>query len=176
MIVLFEKFNNKPDVNSLNPEFWKMVRLANWKGAIKIFKSNTSMNSYSQAKKDEYWEQMQGRLYMKYEYDKIKEFEKEYHRIYIQLYDYFNSTWLDKKYYSIMPSDDGYSDLLSSIIGKGKTFTKSCIDNIDNFIKMAKDDDYMENFVYLLQIDFNEYAEIKSKFDPLYGDMRKYNI
>jgi hypothetical protein len=171
MIILFEKFNNKPDINSLSPEFWKMVRLVNWKGAIKLYKTIGD-----QKLRDDYWEQMQKKLYTTYEYDEIKEFENEYHTFYIQLYDYFKPIWHDKKYNYIIPSDDGYSDLLSSVIGKGKTFTKACIDNIDIFIKMTEDDDYMENFVYLLQIDFNEYANIRSKFDPLYGDMRKYNI
>ena len=42
MITLFEKYKkiigDIPDVNSLSPEFWKMVRLANWAKVVKTYK------------------------------------------------------------------------------------------------------------------------------------------
>ena len=177
MIILFEKFNNKPNVNSLSPEFWKMVRLVNWKGAIKFYNINSIPVKYTQEKRDEYLLKMQGRLYLKYEYDEIENFNNEYYRFYMELYDYFFTIWTDDNYNNIMPSDDGYSDLISSIIGKGKNFTKKCIyDPIYYFVKMVKENDYIENFGYLLNINFNEYIDIKSKFDPFYGDVKKYNI
>ncbi len=41
---------------------------------------------------------------------------------------------------------------------------------------MANNDDYAENFGYQLNIDKDEYVEIREEFDPLYMDMKKYNL
>jgi hypothetical protein len=94
----------------------------------------------------------------------------------MKLYDYFQDTWLDKRYSGIMPSDDGYSDLLSSIIGKGKEFTNKCIEDIKYFIQFTKDDDFVENFGYIFNVHEIEYWEIRSEFDPLIKSTRKYNL
>lgn len=160
MITLFENFKNKPDVNSLSPEFWKMVRLANWKGAI------------------QHWDRMKFRIYSKYDYEKIQEFKNEFDQIYMQLYDYFQDIWLDDRYNRFMPSDDGYTDLISSIIGMGKTFTKNCIDDTNKFVEMAKKDNYIENFGYLFFDSEDEYLNIIQKYDPnnIKVAIRKYNL
>jgi len=60
-----------------------------------------------------------------------------------------------------MPSDDGYWDLLSSIIGFGKKFVIKCINNKMEFVEVAEKDNYIENFSYLFQISEKEYNEIK---------------
>jgi len=77
-----------------------------------------------------------------------------------------------------MPSDDGYSDLLSTIVGMGKRFTEMCIEDTDKFIEVAEKDDFIENFGYLLQIDEDEYWEIIQKFDPnnIRLAAKKYNV
>lgn len=173
MIILFEKYKNKPDVNTVSPEFWKMVRIADWAKVIK-----TSKVYGSSSKLDYVWEQAQKRIFLKYEYDDIVSFSQYYHTFYILLYDYFQPIWLSKKYNSFMPSDDGYSDLLSSIIGMGKTFVKSCIDDTNKFIEVARNEDYVENFGYILDISENEYWDIIEKYDPNNTRVvaKKYNL
>ena len=41
---------------------------------------------------------------------------------------------------------------------------------------MAKTKDYRENFSYLLNVDYDEYYEIRCEFDPLYRETSKYNL
>ena len=169
MITLFEKYKQKPDVNSLSDEFWKMVKFANWNKFIK------------DSKKEDFnyidtFEKVKFKIFSKYSYEEVHNFFTDCHTLYYQLYDYFKDIWLDKKYSDFMPSDDGYVDFISSIIGKGKEFTKKCIDDEKVFIKMAKNEDYAENFVYFLQSDEDEYWEIRSLFDPLVRDTRKFDI
>ena len=157
MITLFEEFENKPNLNSVSKDFWDMVRIANWSSVIDGYKNNPSINNLHRS----FFEDAQGRIFLKYSYSQIKQFENEYDNIYYQLYDYFKSTWLDDKYNKFMPSDDGYSDLLSSIIGKGKYFVQKCINNTDFFVRMAESDDYVENFQYLFMVNEEEYKKLK---------------
>lgn len=175
MITLFENYikKQKPDVESVNPELWKMIKIADWDKVIKGYKKHPILGS--NLRKD-FFKQSQFRIYSKYSFQEIHNFYIEYHNFYMQVYHYFEDIWLDPKYSDIMPSDDGYTDLISSVIGKGKEFTKKCIDNTDIFIKTAKNDDYVENFGYMLQIDENDYWEIRTLFDPLIRDTRKFNI
>jgi hypothetical protein len=172
MITKFKIFENKeikPNVNSVSPEFWKMVKIADWKSVIKGYHEHPTID---QTHRD-FFKNAQARIYTKYDFYQIKQFDAECYLIYQQLYDYFKPIWLDDKYNDYMPSDDGYSDLISSIIGLGKTFTNSCVNDTNKFLKMAKDDYYVENFTYLFEIDENEYAEIRSDSDPLWGAARK---
>ena len=176
MIIIFENFKawrgrKKPDINSVSTEFWKMVQIANWKSMIRTYQKGLSNIPYMLL-----LEQPKKRLYLRYDFNEIVRFLPQYDTIYFQLYDYFENILNDKKYEDFRPGDDGYTDLISSVVGKGKTFVKKCIDNPELFIDMARDDDYVENFRYLLQIDEKEYGEIKSKYDPLYRDTRKYNL
>ena len=171
MIKLFEEFRKFPNVKDCSPEFWKMTRVANWKKVIDS--SKKTQNGYKD--KNEY-DEVDKRLYTNYEYDQIKKFNSEYTYLYSDLYEWFEVVWLDKKYNKFMPSDDGYSDLISSVIGMGKKFTKDCIENPSVFIDMAKNDNYFENFGYLLQISKSEYIEIRSKYDPLFANTIKYNL
>jgi hypothetical protein len=171
----FEKYENKPDVNSVSSEFWKMVRIANWNKVIIGFNDN----SISYEERRLFYKQCQGRIYSKYSYDEVINFRKDYDIIYKQLYKYFEDLWLrkDPNFKNGLPvSDDGYTDLISSIIGKGKLFVKNAIRNKKLVIDMANNDDYAENFGYQLNIDKDEYVEIREEFDPLYRDMKKYNL
>ena len=171
MIKLFENFNRYPKVNVASREFWKMVTLVNWKDVI-----NSSKKTVTGYKSQESFNNAQKRLVTNYEYEQIKDFIHEYRNIYNSLSDFLEDIWFDNRYKNFMPSDDGYSDLISSIIGKGKLFTKKCIENPQVFVDMAKNDDYVENFIYLLQITEPEYIELRSKYDPLFRDMYKYNL
>lgn len=158
MIILFEDFENKPNLNSVSEDFWNMVRIADWNSVIEGYKKNPTIDELHR----NFFKDAQGRIFLKYSFDQIKQFEIEYDNIYYDIYDYFEKTWLDDKYRRFMPSEDGYVDLISSVIGKGKSFLQKCIDNKNIFIKMAKnDDDYAENFKYLLIVDQEEYEKIK---------------
>lgn len=164
---IFEAYKEKPDVNELSPEFWKMVRLANWESVVKADKGGDDRMAYEMAQK---------RIYLKYTYPQIQGFFAEYKVFYDKLHDYFKPIWLNGRYNRFMPSDDGYWDLLTTLIGRGKTYLKSCIDDTSKFVEVAKKDDFTENFSYLLQIDEKEYMDIKMKYDPFWKDVRKYNI
>jgi len=92
-----------------------------------------------------------------YSFDECIKFKQRYDNIYHSLYSKFESTWLSDEY-DFMPSDDGYTDLISSIIGKGKDFCYNITD--DDFIKMAENDDYRENFGYLFhKLDRKDFKE-----------------
>lgn len=171
MIKIFEEFKIRPNVNAASPEFWKMVTLVDWKDVI-----NSSKKTKTGFKSKDAYDNAVKRLVTNYDYMQIKDFIYDYNRIFNSIADYFEDIWLDEDYRNFMPTDDGYTDLISSIIGKGKRFTKKCIENKEEFINMAKKYDYAENFEYLLQITESQYVELRSKYDPLFGDMNKYNL
>lgn len=171
MIKNFENFKIRPNVNVASQEFWKMVTLVNWKDVI-----NSSKKTKTGYKSEEAFNNAEKRLVTNYEYTQIEKFEHDYRLIFNSLADYFEDIWLDDKYRTFMPSDDGYSDVISSIVGKGKWFTKKCIENTEEFIDMIKNDDYVENFGYLFQMNESQYIETRSKYDPLFRDMYKYNL
>jgi hypothetical protein len=166
--MLYPEFNT----DIVSDEFWKMVRIANWNAVIKGYKNNPIINK---AHRD-FFKQAQNRIYSKYSYNDIRKFGKECHHMEAKLHEYFEDIWLDEKYGDIMPSDDGYDDLISSVVGKGKNFVKKILETPKIFLQMAKDDDYVESFHYLFIIDEEEYHEIKSEFDPIYKNSRKYNL
>ena len=66
-----------------------------------------------------------------------------------------------------------YSDLISSIIGRGKIFAKNIILNTEVFMRMAKTEDYAENFCYLFSVNKREYDKI---LEPMYKDISKLNL
>jgi hypothetical protein len=160
-----------PNLDIVDPEFWKMVKIVDWKSVIEGYEKNIPHNE-----KRDFYKDAQKRLCSNYEFEQIKKLEIECHKIYTQVYNYFESIWLDDKYSKIMPSDDGYTDLISSMVGLGKKFIQKCIDNDYYFIKMAKDDFYVENFTYLFYVDYKEYSEIRAEADPLWGAAQKYNL
>ena len=57
----------------------------------------------------------------------------------------------------------------------GKEFTQKCIDDKNNFIKLAKDDYYAENFSYILNPDKEDYNYIINQY-PLDKNVKKYNL
>ena len=175
MITNFENFNI-PDLRAASNEFWKMTTVVNWKKVIvdycKIkdekFFNNTKENN---EKRNKVKELAKKRLVLNYEYSEMKKLHKEYQKIYNQLYNYFNDLDLD-----LGVSDDGYWDLLSSVIGSGKRFTKKCINDPKVLVDMAKNYKYVENFEYVINMDENDYNVIRDKYDPFYRDVRKYNM
>lgn len=180
MIIKFDDFKNDdlqmpyPEFNTdvVSDEFWKMVRIANWNAVIKGYAENPIVDNTHH----DFFKKAQNRIYSKYSYLEIKKFNEEFKYIYNELHDYFEDIWLSDKYGDIMPSDDGYDDLMSSIVGKGKSFVKKCLENAKIVLQMAKDSNYVESFSYLFNINEDEYHKIREEFDPLYKQMRKYNL
>lgn len=192
MITIFEKFTTKnirtdengrvvrvpmPKLDIVGEDFWKMIRVVDWKSIISSYKRNNEI-IIKGGKGVDYMlllEEAKKRLYLKYEYNEVVKFKDDYDKIFFQLYDFFN-IWKDKKYRDESPGDDGYSDILSSIIGRGKTFIKKCINDVEIVYNMSKNTDYMENFRYILSANKREYDEIRSKYDPFYANITKYNL
>lgn len=166
----FEQQTPKPNLDSASPEFWEMVEIADWKQVI----DNQKLHPKIDTEYRNFTNDAKLRIYSKYSYNKIKNFHNECTHIYHQLYDYFQSTWLDDQY-DFMPSDDGYWDLVTSIIGLGKEFAQKCIDDKDNFVKLAEEDYYAENFSYILNPDKQNYDYIVNQY-PLDRNIKKYNV
>jgi len=160
---------NKPDVNDYSDEFWKFIKISDWNKIIK------SRNNFGFKNKTEEFK-MKIRIFKNFEYDTFMNFYDEYHKLYKELFNYFKPIWLDDKYNIFMPSDDGYSDLISSVIGKGEFFINRCINNHKLFVDMAMKSEYAENFGYIFQTTWKEYDEINTKYYPLYRDSKKFNL
>ena len=169
MITNFGEYIKKPETSSVSDDFWKMVRIAKWNEVINGYKENPKID---QTHKD-FFELARFRIYSKFSLNKVEKFRQEYDIIYYQLYDWFFSTFSEGDLYL---SDDGYTDFISSIIGKGKIFIKNCIKNNNIVLEMLKSEDYAENFQYLLIVNEKVYDDIKAKYDPLFRDVRKYNL
>lgn len=157
MITLFENFKNRPNIN-LDSKFWKMVEFANWNQLIKKWKLYPVSDEHS-----DYFKKLQYKLYKKYNYAEIQLFFSIYDDIYYELYDYFEHLIEE------MNIDyDDYSDIISSIIGNGLTFTLNSLSDDKIIIDMIKNDDYVSNFGYLLQINYEEYNEVLTEY-PKFG-------
>lgn len=178
MIYNFELFNEyitKKEIdviiNTCSTEFWSMVKIANWN---KVIKTDLSIKNKKVLERKQSF-----KIYSKYSFNKIKEFKQEYDDIKSLLYLYFEDYWLGDIIefddgYDV--SDDGFDDLLSSIIGKGKLWVIKCLKNPKIPQQMANKYDYAENFGYQLDIDKSKYHEIRSEFDPKYNITRTFNI
>jgi hypothetical protein len=169
MITDFDKYKDIPTIDCVSDDFWKMVKTANWGAVIKGYKDNPIIDKYHR----DFLEHAKARVYLKYSYNQIRKFRPEYDIIYFKLYDWFQDDWLDGAF---NVGEDGYGDLISSVIGKGKTFVKKCVKNSNLVIDLSEDDNYAENFCYILTDDEEEYTEIKTKYDPLLRDAKKYNF
>ena len=171
MITIFEKYNNKPDVNSVSSEFWKMVEIADWNSAIKYYQGiRFSAKVYVNL-----FEKVQLELYKKYEYDQIKKFCDELHIFYQELYLYFSEYFEELNPESFDQYSDDFQNLITSTIGKGKKIIKKCIDDPRFLLRIEKSNDYVEGFEDLLDVTETEYWDIKSQ-DPFFKDVRKFNL
>ena len=63
---------------------------------------------------------------------------------------------------------EDYSDIISSIIGNGLTYTLNCLSDDKIIIDMVENDNYASNFGYLLQIEYDEYNEVLTEY-PNFG-------
>jgi len=171
MITIFEKYNNKPDVNSVSSEFWKMIEIADWNSVIKYYQGiRFSAKVYVNL-----FEKAQLELYKKYEYDQIKKFCDELHIFYQELYLYFSEYFEELNPESFDQYSDDFQNLITSTIGKGKKIIKKCIDDPRFLLRIEKSNDYVEGFEDLLDVTETEYWDIKSQ-DPFFKDVRKFNL
>lgn len=171
MITIFEKYNNKPDVNSVSSEFWKMVEIADWNSAIKYYQGIR----FSATVYVNFFEKVQLELYKKYEYDQIKKFCDELHIFYQELYLYFSEYFEKLNPESFDQYSDDFQNLITSTIGKGKKIIKKCIDDPRFLLRIEKSNDYVEGFEDLLDVTETEYWDIKSQ-DPFFKDVKKFNL
>ena len=170
MITIFEKFINNTR-NFGNPDFWEMVDVADWNSVISEY---IERDGFHNVIRPPISDKAKIRLCLNYTYPKIKEFDKEYNVIYNRIYKHFEPFWLTS--HQIEQSNDGYSDLISSVIGKGKKFVEMALNNENLVIEMSKKQEFVENFGYLLNIDEEDYEKIRIKYDPYYLDTRNYNV
>ncbi len=77
----------------------------------------------------------------------IKELGQYYKKLLNLLKYYFEPVWLSDVVSG--PSDDGYWDIRSSIIGFGKEFFLDSLEDDQLFIDMCIHHDYAENFGYI---------------------------
>lgn len=119
-----------------NEIFWEFVDFVKWPKFIgdKEIKIN--------------WDEL--RKIVKDKFGDLKEYKRIYELLYGDLKDYFDPVSLDDKT-EIKTGDDGYTDLISSIIGNGKDFILKSLYDDDVIIGMVKNDDYRENFGYLFK-------------------------
>ena len=166
-----------------NDDFWKMVDYINWYNITNFGKTNgTSYHMYIARKKFKIFMNKKIRIeklnkvnskIFKSQDDIFIYYKLTYDKILKMTHDYFYDLWLTGK---LNVSDDGYWDLLSSVIGLGKDFIINCIKDENVLIKMADDDYYSENFSYIFKVDEKEYLELKEKYNPFNMDVRKYNL
>ena len=175
MITVFENFNNNvvkpPDLNSVSDEFWKMVDIADWNAVIKGYSENPIIDDEHR----NFLNEAKFRVYNKYTFNQVQEFHKEYQNIYYKIYEYFELYFMDGEH-GVSLGGDSYTDLMSSVIGKGKDFLTRCIEDYELVTQMAKNNDYAENFEYIFMVSEKEYIDIKVLFDPFFKAKRRYRF
>jgi len=167
---MIKKFNiylenkNNNSLKNISEDFWKMTEIADWQDFINNMKKPG-------AKYNDELEKVRGRIYKNFELYDINDF-------YLQCSDLYD--FLKNKFKNIIKelniSNDSYDDLISSIIGLGKNYVENALKDINFIKKMVSDDNYYENFRYILTVSKTNYHEIRCKYDPIYRDMLKYNL
>lgn len=96
-----------------------------------------------------------------YSIEDLKLFDYIYQTKYHESYNRFKKLWLSEGE-PLGVSDDGYTDLISSVVGLGKNFYYSITD--EGLINMANDNYYRENFGYLFHsLDRDKFIEKYNK-------------
>jgi|TARA_Y100000034_G_scaffold28980_1_gene34853 hypothetical protein len=110
---------------------------------------------------DQYWKQIKELEWTKdHSYDRIEQYLKDNFTFsqvvqlsdfvsnkVNQLYSKYESDWLAEPGISV--SDDGWSDLLNEVVGRGKEFYENI--TVQKLQEMASANDYHENFSYGFQ-------------------------
>lgn len=110
---------------------WKMIEDAKW----------TFDHDYNRIAAD--WAELPAK-----EFKPLEEFIRNKH---YDLAEKFHDTWLGLDGGEGIPvSDDGMSDLLAEVIGRGERFYNSITK--EKLLEMAQTDDYEESFLYCLHV------------------------
>lgn len=123
-----------------NQKFWDFVDDVNWRETTKEGKADYHTDKFVDKGKE---------VLNKYDKKDQDYFEDVYQMLLGLLEQYLKEIWLsDENEYG--PSDDGFWDLRSSIIGYGKEFLLELLKNPEEvFLDMAKNNKYSENFGYI---------------------------
>lgn len=134
-------------------KFWEFVKIINWDQMIKSKQRYNVNDTIMKAAPYFTWEE-----YL------------SFYKIYRCYYNVLDSKFKDTVL-NLSISDDGYCDLISSIIGKGyEVYSK--IDE-EEFIRMGREHDYKENFGYLLMQEQRMYIdEIKMRYESIRRDSK----
>ena len=116
-----------------NDFFWNLVEFVNWSEFI---------NNKDKIDFDDLREKVET------EFGDINEYHRVYELLKRNLTEYFEPVVLNDETES-QTGDDGYIDLISSIIGKGKDFIGEILKDDDILINMVKNKGYRENFGYI---------------------------
>ena len=130
-----------------NSIFWEIVNIIDWRMVMGEKSEITKERLYDaikQVERKEKLNKIDGRDYIKIEISYLKEY---YDDILSLLEVYFKPVWLSDDCDG--PSDDGYWDLRSSIIGFGQDFLIRSLGDDKLFLDMAKHHHYAENFGYI---------------------------
>ena len=130
-----------------NRIFWKIVEKINWRTVMNERTEKTKERLYkaiNQAERKAKIDKLENR---KVERIDILELKEYYFKLLKLLKYYFEPLWLSDACSG--PSDDGYWDLRSSIIGFGKEFLTESLNDDQLFIDMSQNHDYAENFGYI---------------------------
>lgn len=125
-------------MKDIKSKFWEFVDFVDW---MKL----ASSIDFEQFVLDE--------VAKKYTWKEFREFDNIYRVYYDELRERLRDIWLsDDNHFG--PSDDGFTDLCSSIVGKGQTFCEFMCSTDDElvykeYLDMAETGDYYENFGYI---------------------------
>ena len=129
-----------------DPKFWGVVDAINWQ---KLIKGSWKNVAYHQ---DQYVEKGK-EILLTFDVETVQYVEDKYNKLYDNLSKYFQSIWLSDSNRE-GPSDDGYTDLMSSMVGFGKDFVIAALNSPRSvFMDMATNDKYAENFGYIFHKD-----------------------
>ncbi len=118
--------------NNLEDQYWKQIKELKWeedhdyKRIEQYLKDNLTNSQAIQL--DDFVSEKAEQLYLKYESD-----------------------WLAEP--GIAVSDDGWSDLLNEVVGRGKEFYKNI--TVKKLQQMADNNDYEENFSYSFHFTYD---------------------
>jgi hypothetical protein len=132
---------------SATTDFWKFVDLVEWGKCTETYDVHEFYDIKNVMK----------RVAPHYNFEKFKQFQKEYQKLYHFISDKFYEVDLEV-------SDDGFTDLMSSVIGFGKKhFMKIIMDeSFKKLKKMRHEYNYCENFGYVFHILY----DIESDYEP----------
>ena len=141
-------------------EFWEFVERIDWEN----YDYNERPRRY-----DAQW--VIPRVAPIFSWEEFQGFETEYKRLESYVMMKFESVWLGDP--GIEVSDDGWTDLVSSVIGYGKKWFLSIImdDSGSKLRQQGNSDNYRENFSYIFHIlKFDDVDANRAEWNRIYNE------